>query len=1071
MPVSDSVAAVPRVAAVLVTRDGAEWLPSVLATLEGQRYPALDIVAVDNASSDRSAELLAARLPPEAILRLPRNAGFGRAVAAALTRFETVAEADLVLLVHDDLVLAPRALARMAKALLDDERVGIVGPKLRDWSGERVLQEVGMTIDRLGRSESLLEPAELDQGQHDAQREVLYVSTAGMLLRREVFRQVGGFDARFPLFRDDLDLCWRAWLAGHRVEVVPRAIGYHVAAASRHARPAGRGRAWEARYLAERHSIATLLKNYGWRHLLWVLPLVAFLGVVKVIGFTATRRFGDALATIAAWTWNLGQLPRTLRRRRRAQARREVADPELLRLFAPGLPRLRSYGEALGSWLAGGSTRALIDETDGAAERIEDLSGLRSLLRSIRTRPGLSTGLLLAALYLVGMIPLLGPGQILGGQVAAWPEQATEFLRAYAHPWNGEPLAAAGFASPAQALLGLTALAGLGSAWLAQRLVVLGVLPLAWLLALRAGRLVTIRKGPQALGATLYVVSPVVLGALATGRLGVAIVAALLPGLVLVGVRAADPGVPATAGWRAAALLTLGLATAGAAELSLLGVIASLYALLLVAAALRSAGRLGALLRVSTAGAVAAALLAPWLAEVIRAGWSTLAAPVAQQSLPLWRALGLAPDVLAGASPLGAGMTVALGVAVAAGALLVGMSARPWAVVGLLAAWLASALAAWGVAAAGVPGLWPPALLLPGVVAHACLGVVAARWLSGGLTSHAFGLRQVATGAVALVLGAGLVVGVLRVGTGPWDSLRLDPELLPAFVTADVEQVGPYRVLLLSQDANAAGGVRWDVVEATGPSMRGYGTLTHQGMLDHLDSAVAAVVGGVDPGGGPALGLAGVRYVVAPGAGATPALVAAVANQPALDPVPAGETRVWRVRTWIPRASVLPSADALALVAGQEPPAKVASGAVPLAASGDAAYAGHLPAGHGGLLVVSEGTDGGWSATANGRRLPRIELGPLIAFEAPGEATNLRVSFEPVRVHRLVVALQALLALLVLSVALRPPGTSGQRQEAKRGVLPAELEADADAEPGAEPEPDAEPAVRVRGGGDDPEAT
>ncbi|MDP8970842.1 MAG: glycosyltransferase family 2 protein, partial [Actinomycetota bacterium] len=464
----------PRVAAILVVCDGGEWLGSVLATIAAQRYPGLDLVVVDNGSRDGSARLLARRIRPKRLISLDRTVGFGQAVSLAL-QHQAVADADLVLLLHDDLVLAPDALARLVRAMHRDPTLGIVGPKLREWSEDYLLQEVGMTTDRFGRAETILEPGELDQGQHDAQRETLYVSTAGMLLRSDLLRRLGGLDARFPVFRDDLDLCWRAWLAGQRVEVVPRAVGYHIAASSRLARPVGRGRSWEARYLAERHTLAALLKNYGLLQLAWVLPVALMLAAAKTAGFLLSRRFGDAAAVVRAHGWNVVQLPRTLRRRRFVQSHRQVSDGELARLFAPGLPRLRAYAEAVSAWLAGGSTRALIEDTEPEVATAQDPLEGRKLARALRDHPAACTGVLLLGAYLLGLVPLLGGGQVVGGQVAPWPESAREFLRAYASPWNGEPAASSAFASPAQPLLGVLSFLGLGSAWLAQRLLVFGL--------------------------------------------------------------------------------------------------------------------------------------------------------------------------------------------------------------------------------------------------------------------------------------------------------------------------------------------------------------------------------------------------------------------------------------------------------------------------------------------------------------------------------------------------------------------------------------------------------------------
>ena len=72
-----------------------------------------------------------------------------------------------------------------------------------------------------------IEPGEIDQGQHDHNRAVLAVGSAGMLVRRDAWDRLGGFDTGLKLFRDDVDFCWRAQGAGYRVQVVTDAVLYH----------------------------------------------------------------------------------------------------------------------------------------------------------------------------------------------------------------------------------------------------------------------------------------------------------------------------------------------------------------------------------------------------------------------------------------------------------------------------------------------------------------------------------------------------------------------------------------------------------------------------------------------------------------------------------------------------------------------------------------------------------------------------------------------------------------------------------------------------------------------------
>ena len=1052
---------VPRVAAVLVVHDGAEWLSSVLGTLAEQQYPALDLVVVDNGSTDGSAEVLSRRIPADRLITLPRNVGFARAVAAAVAS-PVVAEADLLLFLHDDMVFASDAIARLVRAMRDDSTLGIVGPKLREWSDDGVLSEVGMTIDRFGRAEPRVELRELDQGQHDRDAEVLYVSTAGMLIRRDLFRQLGGFDARFPAYRDDLDLCWRAWLRGHRIEVVPQAVGYHISAGARAARRFGGGEAHGGRYLAERHSVAALLKNYSSFTLLWTLPLLLLLAIAKTLAFLLIRRFGEAGAVVRAYMWNAAQLPRTLRRRRAAQRRRSVADRHLTRLFAPGLPRARVYAEAIGSWLAGGSTRALIDEESIAAE--EERIAQRSFVRFAKQRPALVAGTVLMLAYLLGVAPLLGGGSVIGGEIAPWPDQARDFLRAYAAPHNGDPLGTAGFASPIQALLGLFSILGLGSAWLAQRLLVFGLVPLAWVLALRAGRLITTHAGPRALGATLYALSPIVLGTLGQGRYGALVVAALLPGLVLVGVRAVDTRIPAATSWRATALLALGLAVTIAAEPSFGPVLlTAVIAGAVVSARRRRPQAAQATARLGLATGAAVVMLAPWLLGLIGDGHLFAGLPGNGVPLPLWRAVTGVPEVLPGLDGIAGLLTALTSVAVVAASILLGLRRRPDVVSVLAGVGAATALLAWGVGRLNVDWLWAPSLLLPTALAIGGLGVLAARSATGALTQYAFGARQLSVVIATGLLGIGLIASVVRLGTGPYEELRLDPELVPAFITADEPRVGPYRVLIL---ADQRGEIAWDVVAAKGPSMIRFGAPTSTEMLAGLDAAVAGVAGGGDPRAGAGLGVANVRYVVVAPDGASNQLTRALADQPALEPLPIGSGRLYRVRSWLPRAAVVPADVAAQIATTGDPGDTRRLEERGLSGDGPGIYRG--VAQDPGVLLLSE-AGSSWSARSAGAPLPREEivvpLGDGLAFPSwpVGDTAAVRLQADGSTWHTVVLVLQALLVLGVISLALRPPGFTQRREERQRAAgLPRQL-TEQPAEPRAwstGPEP-AEPAQPV----------
>jgi GT2 family glycosyltransferase len=223
------------VTAVVVAHDGAELLPGLVAALRAQTYPVDRFVAVDTGSRDRSGAVLAELIGQDAVFGMERDTGFGEAVATALKHGSAsrvlrtdpdMRRVEWIWLLHDDCEPAPEALERLLRAASRDRSVVILGPKVLDATDRRTLRETGISIDRAGRRVTGIEAGEIDQGQHDGNRSVLAVGSAGMLIRRDAWEQLGGFDTRLKLFRDDLDFCWRAQGAGYRVQVITDAVLY-----------------------------------------------------------------------------------------------------------------------------------------------------------------------------------------------------------------------------------------------------------------------------------------------------------------------------------------------------------------------------------------------------------------------------------------------------------------------------------------------------------------------------------------------------------------------------------------------------------------------------------------------------------------------------------------------------------------------------------------------------------------------------------------------------------------------------------------------------------------------------
>ena len=190
------------VTAIIVTHDGVTWLPEVVAALSAQKHQADEIVAVDNGSKDSSIKLL--NNAGISVIKQSRTAGFGSAVAAAVAKLPPAAtettEQEWLWILHDDCAPDRYALAKLLDAVVQRPQVGIAGPKILGWYDRKHILEAGISITENGTRWSGLEKREHDQGQYDEVIDVLAVSTAGMLIKRSLFEDLGGFDPSLELF-------------------------------------------------------------------------------------------------------------------------------------------------------------------------------------------------------------------------------------------------------------------------------------------------------------------------------------------------------------------------------------------------------------------------------------------------------------------------------------------------------------------------------------------------------------------------------------------------------------------------------------------------------------------------------------------------------------------------------------------------------------------------------------------------------------------------------------------------------------------------------------------------------
>jgi GT2 family glycosyltransferase len=214
----------PKVSVIIVNWNGAEHLRVCLPSLASQSFKSLEIIVVDNCSSDGSVGV--ARSHGVCWVPLERNLG----LAPALNRGAAIARGDLLLFVNNDMRFDPGFVAALVEPLERDEEIFATDGMQFNWDGTAREHSAARLTNIPPRRDS---SAEVVPGLYFYQQEkteevrVFMASAACMMVRRTFFDELGGFDGRLPLGYEDVEICWRAWVHRWKTLYVPSAICWH----------------------------------------------------------------------------------------------------------------------------------------------------------------------------------------------------------------------------------------------------------------------------------------------------------------------------------------------------------------------------------------------------------------------------------------------------------------------------------------------------------------------------------------------------------------------------------------------------------------------------------------------------------------------------------------------------------------------------------------------------------------------------------------------------------------------------------------------------------------------------
>ena len=309
------------VSIVIINWNGTNDLKDLLPSLEKVKYKNFETIIVDHGSADGSIEYIKKNYPKIKLLEKKKNLGFALGNNVGVKE----AKGEYILLLNNDTIVKPDFLLNLVDVIENDNKIGVVQPKII-FADSKKLQSTGTYFTSTGFLYHTGYNKDPNLAKYNKRKEIFSANGSCMLIKREVIEKVGLFDKDFFLYFEETDFCWRVWLTGYKIIYEPKAAILH-----KGSRATKRLPSYFVNFHSFKNRINTLIKNLGFLKLIKILPVHLFLCEAASISFLARGGIKVALSTQHAIFWNIFNLGRTLKKRKRVQEKiRKVEDKNIM---------------------------------------------------------------------------------------------------------------------------------------------------------------------------------------------------------------------------------------------------------------------------------------------------------------------------------------------------------------------------------------------------------------------------------------------------------------------------------------------------------------------------------------------------------------------------------------------------------------------------------------------------------------------------------------------------------------------------------------------------------------------
>jgi hypothetical protein len=284
--------------------NGLENLRECLQSLRELQYKNFKVTVVDNGSTDGSCEMVDSAFGEVNVIRLKKRVGYGQAVNEGIRN----CTAKYVALLDNDACVDPAWLTEIVAHLETDLTVGIAGSKVYFHGSDRKFYSAGGLLNSKNGFVHVLGLGEIDRGQYDRLRFLDWVAGCSIVVRRDLISSIGYMDEGYELYREEVDLCFRATRVGYKVLFVPSSVVWHKVS----------------------QTTSMLGTKFYYLHRSWIrfclvnLPLVfavigsiyaAFFTLMEATGYLSRGSAKEMRAAVSAILWNLFSVRRSVARR------------------------------------------------------------------------------------------------------------------------------------------------------------------------------------------------------------------------------------------------------------------------------------------------------------------------------------------------------------------------------------------------------------------------------------------------------------------------------------------------------------------------------------------------------------------------------------------------------------------------------------------------------------------------------------------------------------------------------------------------------------------------------------